>query len=308
MYITKMAENKEALQKPFLKWVGGKTQMIDTILTHIPSTMNNYHELFVGGGSVLLAVLSRQKQNKIAIRRNIFAYDANAPLIALYQTIQTNPGGLFNSLSRYWGEYDRIGVFKGLKTPASLGEALSSKESYYYWLRNIFNTTTSVLEHAALFVFLNKTCFRGMYREGPRGFNVPFGHYKTTPRLISLPEWETISVLIQNVRFVCTDFTTSIKNVKRGDYVYLDPPYAPENTKSFVGYTAAGFNLAQHKKLFAEIVNLGEQGAKFTLSNARVPLVLEYFQAYPYEEIVARRTINSRNPASTTTELLISNY
>ncbi len=191
--------------------------------------------------------------------------------------------------------------------PSSLEEARSSKESYYYWKRNIFNTTTSVLEHASLFVFLNKTGFRGMYREGPRGFNVPYGHYKKLPARLSLGEWETISALIRKVRFVCTDFTVSIKKVKKGDYVYLDPPYAPENTKSFVGYTSQGFTWNQHRDLFEKIIKLGEQGVKFTLSNSKVPLVLEYFREYPHDEIVARRAINSKNPGATALEVLVSN-
>ncbi len=302
-----MTENKEVLQKPFLKWVGGKTQIIDKILPHIPSVMNNYHELFLGGGSVLFAVLSLQKQKKINIKKKIWAYDINAALIALYQNIQTNPNALFNFVAHYRNEYDRIKVLKGTKKPSSLEEAKTSKESYYYWLRDIYNTTTSSLEHSALFLFLNKTCFRGMYREGPHGFNVPFGHYKKTPHIITKQELETISDLIKTVRFVCADFTDSIKKVKKGDYVYLDPPYAPENAKSFVGYTANGFDLEMHKKLFTEIVKLNEKGVKFTLSNAKVGLVLDYFPHTMCEEIVARRAINSKNPASTTIELLISN-
>ena len=125
--------------------------------------------------------------------------------------------------------------------------------------------------------------------------------------MITKQELETTSELIKNVRFVCTDFTNSIKKIKKGDYVYLDPPYAPENEKSFVGYTANGFDLVAHKTLFTKIIKLNEKGVKFTMSNAKVDLVLDYFQEYNCEEILARRAINSRNPASTTTELLISN-
>ena len=302
-----MSKNKEVLQKPFLKWVGGKTQIINNILPHIPCVMNNYHELFLGGGSVLFAVLSLLKQKKIKIKNNIYAYDINAPLIALYQHIQTNPTILFNFIERYWNEYDCIKALKGTKKPASLEEAKTSKESYYYWQRTNYNTTTSSLEHSALFLFLNKTCFRGLYREGPHGFNVPYGLYKKTPHMITKQELEMISHLTKKVRFVCSDFTKSIKKVKKGDYVYLDPPYAPENAKSFVGYTVNGFDLATHKKLFSEIIKLNENSVKFTMSNAKVALVLDYFQHNVCEEIVARRAINSKNPSSTTTELLISN-
>ena len=103
---------------------------------------------------------------------------------------------------------------------------------------------------------INKICFRGMYREGPNGFNVPYGHYKKTPTIISKQDLDSISDLIKNVNFIHSSFTTSIKNIKNNDFVYLDPPYAPESTKSFVGYVADGFSLETHKLLFNEIKKL----------------------------------------------------
>ena len=161
------------------------------------------------------------------------------------------------------------------------------------------------MECSALFMFINKTCFRGLYREGPNGYNVPYGHYKKTPVIITESDLNYISDLIQNVEFKQSSFTDSIKNVKKGDFVYLDPPYAPINTESFVSYVADGFNLETHKLLFNEIKNLGK--IKFAMSNAKVALVTDYFKDYNSVDITARRAINSKKPESTTTEVIIYN-
>ena len=294
------------LQKPFLKWVGGKTQIIDSIISKIPVCMNNYHELFLGGGSVLMAVLSLQKETIIEIKGNVYAYDINPVLIRVYKHIQTHKNELYNYIDVYIKEYDNIKGTTVNRTPQSIEEAKTSKESYYYWIRTKYNTIdkTSV-ECSALFMFINKTCFRGIYREGPRGFNVPFGHYKKTPTIITKTDLDYISDLIKDVEFIHSDFSHSIKNVKEGDFLYLDPPYAPETTKSFVGYVADGFNLDKHVLLFNEIKKL--KNITFLLSNAKVDLVMNAFKDYKHEDIKARRAINSKNPGSTTTEVLIYN-
>ena len=156
-------------------------------------------------------------------------------------------------------------------------------------------------------MFLNKTCFRGMYREGPNGFNIPFGHYKKTPTIITKEYLDSISDLIQNVEFIQSDFNNSINNAETGDYVYLDPPYAPENDKSFVGYTKDGFGLEAHKSLFNAITILDQKNIRFAMSNAKVKLVMDHFKDYKHEDIVARRAINSKKPGSTTTEVIIYN-
>ncbi len=296
------------IQKPFLKWVGGKTQIIDNIMQKIPSEMNNYHELFLGGGSVLFAVLTLQKHKRTQINGRIYAYDINDRLINVYKNIQQNKDVLFEYISNYVTEYDSITGSIVNRKPTTIEEAKTSKESYYYWIRNKFNTIdrTSV-ECSALFMFLNKTGFRGMYREGPNGYNVPYGHYKQTPTIINKLELDYISELIKDVVFVQSDFSSSIQNVTEGDFVYLDPPYAPENNKSFVGYTSDGFNLETHNRLFDAITKLHAKNIKFVLSNAKVDLVLKKFEGYPIDEIVARRAINSKDPSATTTEVIVYN-
>jgi DNA adenine methylase len=294
------------LQKPFLKWVGGKTQIINDIISKIPNQMNNYHELFLGGGSVLLAVLSLQKQNKIVIKNKIYAYDINSVLINVYKNIQNHKEELYKFINLYIKEYDSIKGTIINRKPTSIEEAKTSKESYYYWIRNKYNNIEkTTIECSALFMFINKTCFRGMYREGPNGYNVPYGHYKKTPTIISETDLNYINDLIKNVEFKHISFTDSIKNVKEGDFVYLDPPYAPENANSFVGYVAGGFNLEMHKLLFSEIKKLGN--IKFIMSNANVELVTDNFKEYNCDNIIARRAINSKKPGSTTTEVIIYN-
>jgi len=297
---------KDKLQKPFLKWVGGKSQIINNIMSKIPKEMDNYHELFLGGGSVLLAVLSMQKQKKIMIKNKIYAYDINKNLINVYKDIQKNKDELYSFISKYINEYHNITGTTINRKPLSIEQATSSKESYYYWIRNKYNKMDkNTVECSALFMFINKTCFRGMYREGPNGYNVPYGHYKKTPTIITQEHLNYISDLIKDVEFKDCGFSDSIKNIKDGDFVYLDPPYAPENSKSFVGYVADGFNLDMHKLLFNEIKKLS--GVKFAMSNAKVDLVIENFKEYKCEDILARRAINSKNPGSKTTEVIIYN-
>lgn len=294
------------VQKPFLKWVGGKSQIINTIISKLPSTMNNYHELFLGGGSVLLAVLSLQKQGKITIKNKIYAYDINSILINVYKHIQSNKDELFSYITLYINEYDSLSGTDVNRNPNTIEEAKTSKESYYYWMRSKFNNIDkNTIECSALFMVINKTCFRGMYREGPNGFNVPYGHYKKTPTVITKADLTYISELIKDVEFMDVGFTTSIKNVGKDDFVYLDPPYAPETKNSFVGYVADGFNLDTHKLLFSEIKKL--EGSKFVMSNAKVDLVTDTFKEYNCQDIVARRAINSKNPESTTVEVIIYN-
>lgn len=155
------------IQKPFLKWIGGKTQIIDEIIDLFPKEIDNYHELFLGGGSVLFAVLSLQKENEIIIKKKIFAYDFNEDLINVYKHIQNNFRLIQNYLRDLKLEYDS---YEDLKSNDKNSISKESKESFYYCIRNKFNhfPDKQSIEYSALFIFLNKTCFRGMHR---RGFN-----------------------------------------------------------------------------------------------------------------------------------------
>lgn len=293
------------MQKPFLKWVGGKTQLLETILENIPHDMENYHEVFLGGGSVLLAILSLRKDGVIKVSGNIYANDLNSFLIQVYIDIRDAPEKLFQYIIQYIHEYNSIQESKGVRNATTREEALASKESYYYWIRNIYNGLSKCIEKSALFMFLNKTCFRGLYREGPNGFNVPFGNYKNKLEIISENKLYTISELLKGVIFSSNSFENVLEKVGHNDFVYLDPPYAPENSKSFVGYTKDGFGIKMHKKLFSMTKQLQ---SKFMLSNAKVQLVMDEFDEYNIKDIKARRSINSKNPSSVTMEVFVSNY
>ena len=298
--------------KPFLKWVGGKTQIIDDVLSLFPQTMNNYHEPFLGGGSVLLAVLSYKKAEKLQINGVVYASDLNANLINLYKTIQKTPKHLISIINEMSRQY---ALAKGEivnRSPASLDEAYSSPESYYYWIRNMFNGLTKeerlTPRGAAMILFMNKTCFRGVYREGPKGFNVPYGNYNH-PTIIDEAHIMEVSKLIKDVNFSCSSFDNAMDKAANGDFMYLDPPYAPENSKSFVGYTTDGFDLDQHKMLFAKTKELKAKNVKMVMSNAAVDLVKDSFPAPEYitKVISCKRHINSKKPDAKANEVLITN-
>jgi DNA adenine methylase len=267
--------------KPVHKWVGGKTQILSDVLSRFPREIVNYHEPFVGGGSVLLGLLASPD---IRVTGTVYASDVNPILINFYQTVQTRLEDLLAHLRTLVQEYT----------------ASEDREAFYYRTRDAFNQTLhDTVESAALFLFLNKTCFRGVYREGPRGFNVPFGHYKTTD-VLDESNLRSVSAAIQKVVFTCESFEKALVRPTAGDFVYADPPYIPETQTSFVGYVAGGF--AKHALLFETLKTLP---CPFLLSNSNVPLVRESFPApYTVDVITVRRAIHSKKPESQTTETL----
>ncbi len=304
--------NKRTFTKPFIKWVGGKTQIIEEIINEFPSIIHNYHELFLGGGSVLLALLSSIKEGKIKVNGKIYVYDINQSLINMYKNIQNSLDALILSIKSLIEDYNKITEKNGNKKPKTITEAQESQEAYYYWIRQSFNKMTQPEKNSILgsayFIFLNKTCFRGLYREGPNGFNVPFGNYKN-PEIINESHLKEVSELIKDVTFTCSSFEESFikidENRNDDDFVYLDPPYAPENEKSFVNYTSCGFNQEQHLKLF----DLSKK-YKFLMSNADVDIVKNQYldKKYNIKTILCKRSINSSNPESKTNEVLIKSY
>ena len=337
-----------SMQRPLLKWLGGKTQLMDRIVRMLPTEVaGDYYEPFVGGGSVLMAVLSLRRAGVMKIGGTVYASDANAYLMNVYRCVQADAAEVHRLLSGYLEVYDGLGGSEVNRKPKTEEEARTSKESYYYWMRACFNGGRACvfassasgsgedegkdeaavqmrMRTAAQMMFLNKTCFRGVYREGPNGFNVPYGHYKTTPSAFSRDEFIHVGELMADVVFEDGDFGLQMGRVGRDDFVYADPPYVPVvakakakakakasgKAKSFVEYTAEGFDLGTHKRLFGAVHGAHERGGLFLLSNASVPLVEEEFGASAYERVAvtARRAIHSKSPDATASELLIRNY
>ena len=291
------------MPKPFLKWVGGKTQILEEVINLFPSEINNYYEPFVGGGSVLIGMLSKG----IPVTGKIYASDINTVLIGLYKNIQSNCDELIEEVNTLKQVFSNISGTTVNRKPTTLEEATTSPESYYYWTRSVFREIPEEnkmdVRASAMFLFLNKTCFRGVYREGPSGFNVPFGHYKN-PAILEEDRIRELSILLKDVIFSNCSFEEALSKLEPGDFVYLDPPYVPENITSFVGYTSDGFD--KHEKLFGICK---EMPAKMLLSNSKVKVVLDSFadEKYKIKIISCRRTINSRNPESRIDEVLITN-
>jgi DNA adenine methylase len=313
--MSKSKKNNTSI-KPILKWVGGKTQILDIILPDFPKEISNYYEIFIGGGSVLIGLLTEIKNKKIKVNGTINAYDINEPLIYVYKNIQNNHLELYNKIEELIKEFNKLDGIIINRNPENITEAKTSKESYYYWIRKSYNKLNkeekkSILG-SAYFIFLNKTCFRGLFRLGPHGFNVPYGHYKN-PEIINLIHLEEMSKLIKDVIFECIDYKICLekisKKIDKNDFIYMDPPYAPENDKSFVSYTETGFNKENHLKLF-EIYNNLSKELKLMMSNSDVKLVRDNFssEVLNIKSIVCKRKINSKNPESKTKELIIKNY
>ena len=176
-------------------------------------------------GSVLLKLLEKQKANEIIIHKNIYVYDSNAILIAFYKQIQKDHNKLYKEVLK-------------LKNNWKSQETDEDKATYYYNIRTLYNSKNIDIMKIAMFVFLNKTGFRGLYRINKSGkFNVPYGNYKN-PQIADLNEWNKVSELIKDVNFICCDFESLfanffIKNMNKNDFIYMDPPYVPEKKKWF---------------------------------------------------------------------------
>lgn len=303
--------------KPVLKWVGGKTQILEHIISNIPNKMNNYREIFVGGGSVLFEVINKSNIGSIVIENDIYAYDINEPLIYVYKNIQVNCKELYAEIHKLITEFKNINSSEFInRNPNNISEALENKENYYYWIRKLYNNLSRdeklSIAGSAMFIFLNKTCFRGLFRESKNGFNVPYGHYNN-PEIVNKQNIFAVSELIKNVKFICADFSKSIQESTKNDFIYLDPPYAPLDKNSFVKYTKDGFGLDKHTELFKLIHKLSKDNISMTMSNSYSELVLQEFSLkqhllYYIQKIEVKRAINSKKPNSKCNEVIIINW
>lgn len=259
--------------KPFLKWVGGKTQLLPELMSRLPSKMRAYHEPFLGGGALALALTA---SGRFPVGSSLA--DANTRLIDAYRIVRDYPNQLNAVLRLYANTED-------------------SAENYCQQ-RLLFNqvypeSVTYQIGQAGRFIYLNKACFNGLYRENSKGkMNSPWGH---RPK-VALPESKHIleaSKLLQGCRLRSGDFRDTFAIAQCGDFVYCDPPYAPVNSTSFTKYQAKDFGQGDQEDLAQLAREAGTRGVCVMLSNADTPFIREIYTGFRIESVQARRSVNS---------------
>ena len=278
---------------PFVKWAGGKTQLLDRLDKLLPLTFNRYFEPFLGGGAFFYHLVFERNQRFAA-----YLSDINQELINVYRLVKSNVNELIDVLERYKLEYHK------------------APQDFYYKLRDGFDTEnrTSV-EKAARFITLNKTCYNGLYRVNSQGrFNVPMGKYKN-PIICDSKNLRNASLILNTLEthLYWKDYHKILTDkTQKGDFVYLDPPYDPlTSTANFTGYTGAGFTERDQECLAETFKELDARGCKILLSNSDTEYVRRLYADYAknLHQVTVRRNINSTaSKRLGHTELLICNY
>lgn len=284
--------------RPFLKWAGGKTQLLPELLARCPASIGTYFEPFVGAGALFFALVGDAAR---APRRAVLA-DANAELMAAYAVVRDAPEALAERLAALEARY--------------LGEDAAGRERVYYEVRAeaphaLRMTKGAALDVAARLIFLNKTCFNGLYRVNQRGeFNVPHGRYRA-PRIADRETLCAASRALAGVELRTLDFAEACDDARPGDFVYFDPPFHPLSaTSSFTQYTQHAFGRAEQLRLKQCIDALTTRGVAVLLSNSADPWLRGGydFAGYHTEVVSARRAINSRGDRrGAIGELLVTN-
>ncbi len=293
--------NGKSKAKPFLKWAGGKTQLISEIEKLLPleirSNKFTYIEPFVGSGAVLFWMLNNfPNLEKAAIN------DINSDLINTYKVIAARPNELISILKELQNQYH------GLQSNEE------KKKKYYYQKRDLYNTrSTDKITQASLFIFLNRTCFNGLYRVNKRNlFNVPIGSYEQ-PRICDEENILAVSDALQNIEIISGDFETTLSYASENSFFYLDPPYKPLNaTSNFNSYAENVFDDKEQIRLKDFCVKLDSRGSKCLLSNSDIQennFFDTIYGEFLIKRVDAKRIINS-NPdkRGNLKELLITNY
>lgn len=275
---------------PFVKWAGGKRQLLSQIKERMPRNYNNYYEPFVGGGAVVFELLPV----------NALINDINKALINAYKQICNAPEEFLKTVNRF----DKELIEQRTDT---LGK------EYYYSLREHYNDKLMKAEYdvelAALFVFINKHCFNGLYRVNGKGlFNVPYNNSRRTS--VDENVIMEVSKYLQNVTILDGDFETACKNAKRGDFVFIDSPYAPLNPTSFESYTKEGFDIESHRRLAKYYDELTARGCFCMLTNHNTELINELYgnKGYKIDVVSVKRMINSDASNRVGEEVIICNY
>jgi len=274
--------------KPFVKWAGGKRQLLPELERQFPKQFGTYFEPFLGGGAVLFDLLAKKPNLKCSVS------DLNSDLVLAYVTIRDKLGRLIESLENHSKNYHK------------------DSTGYYYEVRK--QEPKNQIEKVSRLLFLNKTCFNGLYRVNSKGkFNVPLGRY-TNPNIVNRENLTAVSKFLQSdkIKISCRDFESILKDAKKGDFVYFDPPYQPvSDTANFTSYTHRDFTEDDLQRL-ADLANqLNSKGAHVLLSNSNTRIVKKIFSSkkWKVKEIAVNRAINSNSQKRTGhKEVLIKNY
>lgn len=289
--------------KPFVKWVGGKTQLIDDIQKSLPADLRNKHDLtyvepFVGGGAVLFWILQEYPNITKAVINDI-----NAELICTYRVIRDDVESLITELSRIQSEYIPLDS--------------EQRKEYFLKKRNLFNSKNkSEVETASLFIFLNRTCFNGLYRVNSKGeFNVPHGKY-SNPKICDEVTLRADSALLKNVEILCGDFAQTGKYAGNNVLYYFDPPYRPlTDTSAFTSYTTDGFDDAEQTRLRDFCDEIARNKSLFVASNSDPKNVDgedkffdKLYEMFSIKRVSAARMINSKGDGrGAISEIMITN-
>ncbi len=275
---------KNRLVAPVVKWVGGKRQLLSEITPLIPKRFTSYCEPFLGGGAVLFSV-----QPSRAI-----VNDLNEDLIAVYEVIRDDVEALVAELKKH-----------------------ENTPEYFYEIRDmdrnkeLYQSLTKV-ERASRLIYLNKTCFNGLFRVNSLGeFNSPFGHYKN-PNIVNEPVLKAVNkyLVSSNITFYSEDFAVTLDRIGKGGFAYLDPPYDPvSDTASFTGYNKGGFARTEQIRLKQCCDDLTRRGVKFVLSNSATDFIKDLYKDYNISVVQAKRAVNSdASKRGLVEEVLIRNY
>ena len=258
------------MAKPIVKWAGGKTRLLPELLQRIPKDVRTYAEPFAGGAALFFALAPGLDSGVRKVRRAVLA-DQNEELIACYRAVKDDVDAVIAALGAY--RYDK---------------------ELFYETRDRDTSKMSDVERAARLLFLNRTCFNGLWRVNSSGrFNVPFGRYKN-PRILDEARLRTASVALARTKLVLGDFAQATRALGADDFVYFDPPYAPvSKTAAFTTYARGGFDHDDQLRLVAEVRRLRERGALAMLSNADTPETRALYADFAVHVVYVARPINS---------------
>lgn len=266
--------------KPFLKWAGGKRQILKDLLEYLPCDVKDrtYREPFLGAGSLFFALNPK----------SAFLSDANGHLMMTYQYVRDDP----DLVSDYLREHAR-----------------NDSEEYFYRIRRIYNKSRPSAAQAARFIYLNKTCYNGIFRVNSKGlFNVPYGRHETA----SLPSREhlrEVSEILRGKRVFVASFEDALQGAKKGDFIYLDPPYPPLNgTSCFNHYTPDKFTEKDQENLAATVKALDRAGCLLMVSNGNSDKILELYNGFNVHTLQVTRFITCKKTRPKVRELVITNY